>query len=222
MIANRTYERAEKIAKKLNGTAVHFDTLDEVLTQADIVICSTGAPHIVLHADTVATAQQERNGRPLLVADLAVPRDADPDIASIPGVTLTNIDGLDVIVKTSHPLTKSICQEVEVIAQQELESFIRWFDTRRCVPIIQALHGKAETICQEEVQRTLKKLGPLTPAQEKSVQAMGKAIVSKLLCEPITYLKETPSELDSPEVSKLVKRLFGLHLQNLNEKREIK
>ena len=210
MIANRTYERAEKIAKNLNGTAVHFDALDEVLMQADIVICSTGAPHIVLHADTVVKAQQDRNGRPLLVADLAVPRDADPEIASIPGVTLTNIDGLEVIVKTKHPVTTSICQEVEVILQQELESFIQWVGTRRCAPIIQALHSKAETIYQEEVQRTLNKLGPLTPAQEKSVQAMGKAIASKLLREPITYLKETPLELDASEVSELVKVLFGL------------
>jgi len=180
-----------------------------------------GQPHIVLHADAVAKAQQDRNGRPLLVADLAVPRDADPDIASIPGVTLTNIDGLEAIVKTSHPVTTSICNEVEVIVQQELKNFCQWYGARRCVPIIQALHSKVETIYQVEVQRTLRKLGPLTPQQEKTLQSMGKAIAKKILHEPLINLKEPPEDLDTPELSEMVKVLFGLHQPISNEKKEI-
>ena len=190
LIANRTYERAEKIAKNLNGTAVHFDVLDEVLMQVDIVICSTGAPHIVLHAGAVEKAQKVRCGRPLLVADLAVPRDADPNIASIPGVKLANIDDLEIIVRTGHPLTASVCREVEAIVQQELESFCQWYGARRCVPVIRALHNKAETIYQAEVEQTLRRLGPLTPHQERLVQSMGKAIASKLLHEPTVHLRE--------------------------------
>jgi len=210
MIANRTFEKAQKLARNLNGMAVHFDALDETLTQADIVICSTGAPHIVLHADAVEKAQKARDGRPLLVADLAVPRDADPDIASIPGVQLANIDDLDVIVKTGHPVTKTIYQEVEVIIQQELENFCQWFDTRRCVPVIQALHNKAESIYLAEVERTLKRLGPLTPHQEKTVQAMGKAIANKLLHEPTVRLREVSAEEDSSVYLKLVQELYDI------------
>jgi glutamyl-tRNA reductase len=210
MIANRTYEQAEKLAKSLNGTAVHFDALNETLTQADIVICSTGAPHIVLHAEAVANAQKVRDDRPLLVADLAVPRDADPAIASIPGVRLANIDDLEIIVKTSHPLTASVCQRVEAIIEQELEDFRQWYGTRRCVPVIQALHNKAETICQEEIEQTLRRLGPLSPNQKELVQAMGKAIASKLLHEPTVRLRELSPDEDPSTYLRLVQDLYNI------------
>ena len=210
LVANRTFERAEKLAKSLKGIAVHFDVLDDVLMQADIVICSTGAPHFVLHAEAVKRAQKIRYGRPLLIADLAVPRDADPNIASIPGVQLANIDDLDVIVKTSHPLTVSICQEVEAIIQQELESFCQWCNARRCVPVIQALHSKAEVIYQAEVEQTLRRLGPLTPHQERLVEAMGKAIASKLLHEPTVHLRKLAPDEKLSFYLELVQDLYGI------------
>jgi len=210
LIANRTFEKAQKLARTLNGTAVHFDALDEVLTRADIVICSTGAPHIVLHADAVAKAQQVRNSRPLLIADLAVPRDADPNMASIPGVKLANIDDLEIIVKTSHPLTASICQAVEAIVRQELADFGQWCGARRCVPVIQAIHDKAEAIYQAEVEQTLRRLGPLTPRQERLVQAMGKAIAGKLLHEPTARLRKISPDEDLPAYLELVQELYGI------------
>jgi len=210
LIANRTFEKAGKLARNLNGTAVRFDALDEFLTQADIVICSTGAPHIVLHAEAVEKAQRMRFGRPLLIADLAVPRDTDPQIDTIPGVTLANIDDLDSTVKTSHPLTTCICQEVEAIIQQELEAFRDWCNARRCVPVIQALHHKAEVIYQAEVEQTLRRLGPLTPCQERLVQAMGKAIAGKLLHEPTVRLRELSPEEDLPAYLELIQDLYGI------------
>jgi glutamyl-tRNA reductase len=210
MIANRTFEKAQKLAGNLGGTAVHFDRLDDVLTQADIVICSTGAPHIVLHAEAVSKAQKIRSGRPLLVADLAVPRDADPEIASISGVQLANIDDLDVIVKTEHPLTACVYQDVETIIGQELEDFSQWIRARRCVPVIQALHNKAENIYQAEVEKTLQRLGSLTPRQEQIVQAMGKAIASKLLHEPTVHLRELSQGEDPSTYLELVQELYGI------------
>jgi len=210
MVANRTYERAVKLARNLKGIAVHFDDLDESLAQADIVICSTGAPHIVLHPDAVVKAQKIRHGRPLLVADLAVPRDADPAIASIPGVQLANIDDLDVVVKTGHPVTKSVCQEVEAIIRQEVDDFRQWFNARRCVPVIQALHQRAESIYQAEVEHTLRRLGPLTPDKEKLVQAMGKAIANKLLHQPTVRLRELSRDEKSSTYLKLVQELYDI------------
>ncbi len=210
LIANRTYERAQKLAKSLDGTVVHFDALEDTLTQADIVICSTGAPHVVLHADAVSRAQQARHGRPLLIADLAVPRDADPQIASIPGVRLTNIDDLGVAARTCHSPTASVCQAVEEIAHQELEDFCRWVNARRCAPLIEALYQKAETIYQAEVAQTLRRLGPLTPHQEHLVQALGKSIIGKLLHEPVTCLHELPREQDISTYVEVVQRLYGI------------
>jgi len=210
MIANRTFEKAQKLAKNLNGTAVHFDVLDDILMQADIVICSTGAPHIVLHADAVEKAQKIRYDRPLLIADLAVPRDADPRIVSIPGVQLVNIDDLDVIVKSSHPLTASIYQEVEAIVREELEDFCQWCNARRCAPIIRALHSKAESIYHAEVEQTLRRLGPLTPQQQHMVEAMGKAIANKLLHEPTIRLREMSPDEDSSTYIELIQELYRI------------
>lgn len=210
LIANRTFERAEKLAKNLNATAVHFDVLDDVLMKADIVICSTGAPHIVLHVEAVEKAQRMRFGRPLLVADLAVPRDADPNIASIPGVQLANIDDLDTVVKTSHPLTVSVYQEVENIVREELESFNQWCNARRCAPVIQALHNKAESIYHAEVEQTLRRMGPLTPQQECMVEAMGKAIANKLLHEPTIRLRKISPDEDPSAYLELVQDLYNI------------
>ncbi len=210
MIANRTFERAQKLARNLNGTAVHFDALDETLAQADIVICSTGAPHIVLHTGTVMKAQQMRGDRPLLIADLAVPRDADPQIASIPGVHLSNIDDLEITVKTRHPLTASVCHEVEEIVRQEMKSFCQWVEARRCASVIQALYHKGEDIYQAEVEQTLRRLGPLTPHQEHLVQAMAKAIIGKMLHEPTIHLRELPPDKDTATYIAWVRELYGL------------
>lgn len=210
LIANRTFAKAQKLAKNLDGRAVHFDALAEALTNADIVICSTGAPHTVLHTETVKRAQLVRVNRPLLVADLAVPRDADPGIATIPGVTLANIDDLDGIVKTSHPVTASIVQDVEDIVRREIEAFCQWAAARRCVPVIQALHARAEDIYRSEVEQTLRRLGPLTPRQERLVQAMGKAIAGKLLHEPTVRLREMSPDEDLSLYLALVQDLYGI------------
>jgi glutamyl-tRNA reductase len=210
LIANRTFEKAQKLAQNLNGAAVHFDALGEVLAKADIVICSTGAPHIVLHVDEVVRAQGARGGGPLLLADLAVPRDADPEIASIPGVKLVNIDDLERFVKTSHTLTASVCQEVETILEQELAAFYQWCNARRFVPVITALNEKAEAIYQAEVQQTLRRLGPLTPRQERLVQAMGKAIAGKLLHEPVVHLRQLAADENQAAYLKLIQDLYGI------------
>lgn len=210
MVANRTFERAEKLAKNLRGVAVHFDRLDEVLIRADIVICSTGAPHVILHREAVEKAQIDRSNRPLFIADLAVPRDVDPMIASLPGVKLVNIDDLDSAFKTGHSLTSSICQEIEQIIQQELESFRQWSSARRCAPVIQALHEKAEDVYQAEVEQTLRRIGNLTPKQERLIHAMGKAIAGKLLYEPTARLHEKSSDEDIAAYLELVQDLYGI------------
>lgn len=139
-----------------------------------------------------------------------MPRDVDPAIASIPGVRLANIDDLDVIVKTSHPLTASIYHEVEAIIQQELECFCQWMRARRCVPVIQALHSKAEDIYQKEVQKTLQRLGPLTPQQTQSLEAMGRAIANKLLHEPTIHLRELSQDEDPSIYLELIQELYGI------------
>jgi glutamyl-tRNA reductase len=211
LVANRTFERARKLAQGLGGRAVRFDALIENLIQADMVICSTGAPHIVLHVEDVQKALTGRPDRPLLVVDLAVPCDADPAIGELTGARLSNIDNLEALVQANHPLAVAVRQSAEAIVNAELDDFKAWYDARLSVPVIRALRARADAICQAELERTLGRLGDLTPHQQRAIEAMGHAIVSKLLHEPIVHLKNPPLGTSRPECLDLTQRLFGLN-----------
>ena len=211
LVANRTYERAQKLAKNLGGRAVHFDALPQGLVEADIVICSTGAPHTVLHVADVQAATTARLERLLLVVDLAVPRDADPEIGQLPGVRLTDIDDLEALVRANHPLMMAVRQAAEAIVAEELADFKAWGEARLSVPLIRALRTRADAICQAELRRTLPRLGDLTPQQQRAIEAMGQAIVNKLLHEPIVHLKNPPPGISRSDYADLAQSLFALN-----------
>lgn len=211
LVANRTFDRAQRLATCLGGSAVRFDALTENLATADIVICSTGAPHIVLHADAVRRAVSHRPPGSLLVVDLAVPRDVEPSIADIPAVRLADIDDLEALVQANHPLGVAVREEAERIVQEELDGFRSWQDARCCVPVIQALRERAEAICEAEVAKTLPRLGDLTPQQQDAVAAMARAVANKLLHEPIVNLKEPPDGSSPDAYADLTGKLFGLN-----------
>jgi glutamyl-tRNA reductase len=213
LVANRTYERALKLAETLQGEAVHFDALDESLERADIVICSTGAPHIVLHEQVIRSAIRKREGRPMLVADLAVPRDADPGIARLPGVHLADIDSLDALVQVHHPLAAPVRASVESILLEELQDFLAWRECHRCSPVIRALREKASAICHEQVQLTLNKMSDLSPDQQRLVAALGESLVSKLLHDPLTSLRQPPGGFSTGECAEMVRALFELEVE---------
>jgi glutamyl-tRNA reductase len=210
LVANRTFERAQRLAHALGGQAVHFEQLPQSLVEADIVICSTGAPHIVLHTAVVQRAMEARPHRRLLVADLAMPRDADPAIASLAGVQLVQLDDLELQVQARHPLAAGVRQQAEEIVQEELECLQAWLEARRHAALISSLQKQASAIVQAQVQKTMRKLDGLSPEGQQAIERMGQAIASQLLYHPIRYLKTKESRLDLPEVEALLQELFGL------------
>ncbi|MBI5565764.1 MAG: glutamyl-tRNA reductase [Chloroflexi bacterium] len=211
LVANRTFDRAQKLAVELKGRAVHFDALADSLIDADIVICSTGAPHVVLHCEAVERAMQARSQQPMLIVDLAVPRDADPPIGALPNVRLTNIDDLESIVRVKHPLTLEVREQAEAIVAAELAEFDRWRASRSSAPTIQALQAKAHTISQREIDHTLRRLNDLTPEQQQAIQIMGEAIANKLLRDPILLLKQPPPTMTRAEWTSVIATVFGLN-----------
>lgn len=145
-----------------------------------------------------------------MIADLAVPRDADPAIGAIPGVHLADIDDLEAIVRANHPLAAGVRDAAEAIVWDELDGFRAWQAARCCAPVIQALRARADAICQAEVEKTLRKLGDLTPRQQEQVAAMARAVANKLLHEPIVHLK-APADGHAPaEMLRAAEELFGL------------
>jgi glutamyl-tRNA reductase len=181
------------------------------LVEADIVICSTGAPHTVLHAETVIQAMELRAGRPLLIADLAVPRDADPQIGEIPGVQLVDIDELDDLVQARHPLAAATRQRAEEIVCEELECLQAWLEGRQNAALICELQERVNSIVTDQVQITARKLGGLTPEEQYALEIMGKAIASHILHEPIRRLKQNQEDSQSEDLEALAIKLFGLN-----------
>ena len=214
LVANRTYERAQKLAANLgaaHASAIHFNALAESLVEADIVICSTGAPHTVLHTDMVRQAMQQRPNRSLLVADLAVPRDADPEIGSLPGVVLADIDDLETLAHDRHPLTAACLEIAREICSRTAREYWDWLAVRQRVPIIQALRSKANRICDQEVEHTLRRLSPeLDADQQQAIRVMAQAIVKKLLHEPINAIKDPPFEVTPDAYLEWVQTFYGL------------
>ncbi len=210
LVANRTYDRAERLARALCGTAVHFDALPASLLEADLIVCSTGAPHFVLRYEDVAHAMELRGGRPLLVVDLAVPRDADPAIAALPGVQLVDVDDLTGWVQRRDPLAAQTLDDVETIVAQASAEFAAWLAARQAVPVIQALRLHVEGICSAEADRALQRMGELTPEQRDAVAAMAHAIAAKLLHRPVVNLKSPPEGMSHGEIAYFTQELFGL------------
>jgi glutamyl-tRNA reductase len=156
-------------------------------------------------------AMHARPGHPLLVTDLAVPRDADPAIGDLPDVQLADIDDLDALVQAHHPLAVAVRQAAEEIVRDELSGFWTWYDARLSVPVIQALQARASAIRQAELERALRRLGDLTPQQQRAVEVMAQAIIGKLLHEPIVHLKHPPPGISRAEYIDLTQMLFGLN-----------
>ena len=218
-VANRTSWRAEDLARELGGVAVPFDELAAQLSEADVVISSTGSPGYVLDRAAVLAAVQRREQRPLLLIDIAVPRDIDPQAAELDGVQLYDIDALQLVAETDALSLDQAVAQAEAIAAEETAKFLSWWERMDVVPLIAALRGQAEEIRRAEVARTLrnlKKQWPLDwPLDEDGVgldqlaphlEAMTSALVKKLLHGPTRHLKETRD----PGQQQVVRQLFNL------------
>ncbi|MGQ9583995.1 MAG: glutamyl-tRNA reductase [Anaerolineae bacterium] len=189
-IANRTFDKARELAAEVGGDAVHFDGLAGALRRADLVVSSTGAPHIVLHEADVRAALEGRGGARLVVLDLAVPRDVDPAVANLPGVALYDMDDLIEVVARRHPVAAPAMAAAEAIVERMVEEYCTWLHEREMAPLICALRAQAEAIRQGELEKALSRLQHLSERDQEVVRALSKSLTHKLLHTPTARLKE--------------------------------
>ena len=207
MIASRTYDAASHLATEIGAEAIPFDRLPQALSKADLVISSTDAPTFILERPTVERAMQERGGRPLLMIDIALPRDIHPDVGKVDNVSLHDIDELKELAEQNRKGGKAEAAKVEVMVEAEADRFMAWWDAQEVVPTIKALKDKAELIRRGELDRTLRKLKGLSQEEQRKVEALTSAIVNKLLHEPVVRLK---SGKDGHSYVKIMRELFQL------------
>lgn len=210
-VANRTYDRAVKLAQKFDGEAISFDSLYESCDRADIVITSTGAPHAIFRREHGEKFMARRKNRPMFFIDIAVPRDVDPEMNKVDGLFVYDIDDLQQAVASHVADRQTEAQHAESIINAEVDRFQARIQVLDVVPTIVSLHEHLETIRQAEIDRVRGRLGALTPEQEMAVEALTRGIVNKIMHTPISTLKTAARDPESTTVVEIVKRLFNLH-----------
>ena len=210
-VANRSYERAVELADRFEGAAVQFDRVDEQLASADIVIASTAAPHYVLEPRHVERALDGRKNRNLFLIDLSVPRNINPAIAQVEGAYLYNVDDLQQVADSNHQLRQQKAREAEQIVLREVEVFRHRLVSQDAVPTILELQQRLENIRMTELEKCLRKVGPITAEQRQAVEMFSTQLVNKILHYPILQLKdgaEEPQERES--LRRTIRKIFGL------------
>lgn len=206
-IVNRTPERAAELAARLGGRARPFAELPDALAAADVAIAATGAPEPVVTPELLAPVLARRGGRPLLLLDIAVPRDVAPAVGALPGVTLRDIDDLQGTVAAGLAARRDEVAAVEALLDRHAASFFEWQRARDVAPTITALRAKAEAIREAELARALSRLGHLDERDRNTVAALSVAIANKLLHEPTMRLKHAG---DGGDYARAAAELFGL------------
>jgi glutamyl-tRNA reductase len=189
-VANRSSERGEQLAERLGGAPIPLERIVEAVEGADILVSSTSAPELVLRKDDVAAALPARKGRPLLLIDLAVPRDLDPAINDLADCYLYDIDDLEAVVQETLAGREDEFAKAEAIAVAEGERFSDWLATRDAVPAIRSVRERAEAIRRGELAKASPRLAGLSEREREAVDSLTSRIVNKLLHEPILQLKE--------------------------------
>ena len=209
-VTNRTWARAQELARALAGTAVPFDELSTALAAVDIVITSTGAPEPVIRRELVQHVMHGRRGRPLFFIDIAVPRDVEGAVGSLDGVYCYDIDDLQQVVDANIRERVREAHRAEALIEREVAKFLAKLGDVEVIPTIVSLRERLETIRTGEVKRTLARLPGATAETREAIEALSSAIVNKILHAPITKLRES-SRAGSPRSwLELVHELFGL------------
>jgi glutamyl-tRNA reductase len=209
-VTNRTWARANELARTLSGTAVPFDELATALAAVDIVIASTGAPEPLVTRETVSRVMPGRRGRPLFFIDIAVPRDVERTVDTLDGVYRYDIDDLKQVVDANIRERAREAHRAESLVDREVAKCLARLGDVEVIPTIVSLRERLEAIRAGEVKRTLARLPGATAETREAVEAMSTAIVNKILHAPITKLRESSREGSPRSWLDLVHELFGL------------
>jgi glutamyl-tRNA reductase len=206
-VANRTPERAQRLAASFGARTAAIDELPAALDQADVVVSSTSAPGLVLTTGDLGSALRARRGRPLLIVDLAVPRDVDPSLAAVDGCFVYDLDALEEVVAATLEGRRSEAVHAERIVSEEAQRFRSWRASLAVVPAIASLRARAEEIRSAELARLE---GRLPEAERDAVETVTNQIVNKLLHLPTVRMKEAAVTADGLLYADVVRHLFGL------------
>ncbi|MBI4304098.1 MAG: glutamyl-tRNA reductase [Chloroflexi bacterium] len=207
VVASRTRERASALAATLGGRPIDLSELTDELATTNIVVACAGAPHWLLGAQQVQETMKARPGTPLVIIDIAVPRNVESAVKQIGNVFLYNIDDLTEIAESNRKQREGETEKAEAIIAAEVDKCLSWWQELQVQPVVSALMSKAEEIRATQLKKTMKRLRPLSNEEQESLEAMTKSIVTKILKDPVKSLKANGNNGDYAAVISKIFRL---------------
>ena len=196
---NRTLARAQALAGQFEGRARPWHELTQALAETDVVVTATSAPQAIIQADDVKS--------PLVIVDIALPRDVDTAASALPGVRYYDLDTLKVFVEANLTRREAAIVNVEKIIDEEATRFAEWLRGHQVAPVISALRGKVKAVADDEVEAALRRMGNLDAGQQRVVELLAHRIVNKILHEPTVRLR------DEIDYAGAVRDLFALEVE---------
>lgn len=209
-VSNRTYHKAVALAKRFGGEAVNFTEYIDRAKEADIVITSTGAPHYIIDTAAAERIAAGRKANPIVMIDIAVPRDIDPDVAQVEGVYLFNIDALESVVEANKAQRAKEAEKAKPIIEQavaEIDQKLQYLSVR---PMMVLISDKAERIRKRELHRAMAKMPEADEKTRKIMDNMSRMIIRKLLREPMIRFGEIAGKEEEQEYWRLFHDMFDL------------
>ncbi len=210
LVANRTWSKAVELAARIGGRPVSLADLRPTMETVDVVLTSTGAPSVILEAADLEAVMAARGGRPLLVVDVAVPRNVDPAAGDLDGVTLLDMDDLAAFAEAGMQERRREATRVREIIAEEVERYLGVRAARGVAPVVVALRERAEALRQAELQRHRSRLDGLDQRQRDTVEALTRGLVAKLLHEPTVRLKVAATSPQGESLGEALRALFDL------------
>lgn len=210
LVANRTFDKAVHLAAQFGGTARRFDDLPQLLLQADVVVCSTAAPHPVVTQALVKEAMRHRKGRSLTLFDIAVPRDVEASVDDLENVYLFNIDHLQQFVAQERQSRSAEIAQTREIVEEGVRDYLRWWRSLEVSPLIVAVREKLDAVRLGELARLRSRLPGLSEKEWRQIEAAMQSMTSKIAHPATIALKSTAATENGPESLEAIRRAFGL------------
>lgn len=214
VVIDQSPGRAQEAAEKLGGLAATLAERWQHLLRADIVISATGCPHVILTREEAERIAEERNRVAMLVIDLGMPRDVDPEVRRVDGILLYDLDGLERTVKSKPAERIAAITEAEKIINAEAQAFRCRLKADNAVPTVVALRQRLEEICRQELESFTEERGPFSPEQDQSLHAITNQVIQRIASSVVRELKDFPEKEEQERMTAAVTRLFRLETPN--------
>ena len=214
-VINRTLEHAAELAAKLGGVAIPFEERWKHMAEADIIISSTSSPHTILSREEVELMIRGRKDQPLVIADIAMPRDVDPAVRNVKGVFLYDLDDLENVPHQNAGELEAAAADAQKILLDEAQGFRRKLMAERVVPTIVALRQRLDEFCRQELDAYCQEKGPFSKDQDEILKAIMSRMTQRIAGSLARELKEFPEKVQQEQMTTALQRLF--HLQTAGQ-----